>query len=209
MEEVASGIRLNLGCGFTQYPGYINVDNTPVCKPDMVVDLEKTPWPWKESSVQEIKMEHVLEHLGQTTETYLSIWKELWRVCAPGAFIDIIVPHWNHENFHHDPTHVRPITPIGVAMFDQARNLRDLQAGGRETKLGLMLDIDFSLEEKDVEFFYTGKIADQVKSGVLSTQDVAHVREHQNNISNEIRMRVYAIKPARGTAWLKEHGHAV
>lgn len=201
-------LRLNLGCGFKKYDGYLNVDSAPACKPDLVWDLEQTPWPWKTSSVEEIKLEHVLEHVGQTTELYLAIWKELWRVCKHGAVIDITVPHWNHENFYHDPTHVRAITPVGIAMFDQLRNIRDAEAGGRETKLGLFTGIDIDLQEKDVEYFYSGDIVEALNRGEFDRAGLEHLRNHQNNIANEIRIQARVVKPARGVEWLEKHGHA-
>jgi len=118
-------MKLNLGCGFNKYEGYTNVDSAPECAPDIVCNLEETPWPWEDSSVSEIRMEHVLEHLGETSERYLAIWQELYRVGADGCEIKIVVPHWNHDNFHNDPTHKRPVTPEGIELFDQARNVRD------------------------------------------------------------------------------------
>lgn len=195
---------LNLGCGFKKYPGYVNVDAAPECAPDIVWDLEKTPWPWEDSSVDEIKLEHVLEHLGKTPDTYLCIWKEMWRVGKNGCQIHIMVPHWNHENFYNDPTHVRAITPVGIEMFDQAHNIRDVEAGERGTKLGLFCGIDIELKAQDVEYFYTKKLADQVSSGAISRGDLEHLREHQNNIANEIRMTARVVKPARGSAWLSK-----
>jgi hypothetical protein len=201
-----SEILLNLGCGFKKYPGYINVDSAAECMPDQVWDLEKTPWPWPDSSVDGIRLEHTLEHLGETTEAYLAIWKEMWRICKDGAVIDITVPHWNHENFHHDPTHKRPITPIGVAMFDQARNVDMVRQEIRETKLGLFTGVDISLAAEDIVYGYHPKVAQQVNDGTLSHADLAHLMEHQNNICVEITMKPRVVKPARGTAWLKEHG---
>ena len=69
-------LKLNLGCGFNQLQTYINVDKFPGCNPDQVIDLEKTPWPWPDNSASEICMNHVLEHLGQNPEVFLSIVKE-------------------------------------------------------------------------------------------------------------------------------------
>ncbi len=188
-------VRLNLGCGYRKYEGFVNVDSAPECRPDVLWDLENTPWPWRDNSVEEIKLEHVLEHVGETSKKYLDIWKEMYRVCKPGAYIYIMVPHWNHDNFYHDPTHVRAITPDGIRMLDQAANLRDIQAGERSTKLGLFAGIDVELEE--CEYFYTQAVADAVESGALPRGQLDYVRDHQNNISNEIRMRARVIKPAR------------
>ena len=198
-------MKLNLGCGFKKYDGYINVDVSPAVSPDIVVDLEKTPWPWEDSSVDEIKLEHTLEHLGQTSQQYLDIWKELWRVGKNGCVIDIMVPHWNHENFYHDPTHVRAITPVGVAMFDQTRNIKDAGAGGRESKLGLITGIDISLSQNDIEYGY-GPAANAVNRGEITREQLAHLSEHQNNIIIDIRMKARVVKPGRGASWLATHG---
>ena len=61
-------LRLNLGCGARRIDGYINVDKFG--DPDLRFDLETFPYPWQDNSVIEIEMHHVLEHLGQQTETY-------------------------------------------------------------------------------------------------------------------------------------------
>ena len=70
-------MRLNLGCGFDNRTGWVNVDKMPQSEPDQVVDLEATPWPWADNSVEEIELRHVLEHLGASTDTYLGIIKEM------------------------------------------------------------------------------------------------------------------------------------
>ncbi len=191
-------MKLNLGCGFNKYEGYVNVDSSPECDPDIVWDLEKTPWPWEDDSIDEILMEHVLEHLGETSRDYLRIWQEMYRIGAPGCAIRIVVPHWNHDNFHNDPTHKRPVTPEGIEIFDRARNLRDIEKGERGTKLGIFLGIDISLDPKDVEYFYCGDIAEAYNRGEFDMRALVHLRDHQNNISNEVRMTARVVKPARG-----------
>src|SRR3989344_7891429 len=200
-------MKLNLGCGFRRYDGFVNVDRAPECKPDVVWNLEQTPWPWKTDSVEEIKLEHVLEHLGESIQSYLDVWKEMYRICQPGAEIFITVPHWRHDNFHHDPTHVRAITPEGIRLFDQETNAREVERGERGTKLGLFTGIDIDLPPSKVEYFYTQKIADEVKSGALTRNDLEHLRDHQNNISNEIRMVARVIKPSRGASHLNAQRH--
>lgn len=136
-------LRLNLGCGVKRLDGYINVDKFG--DPDLCFDLETFPYPWENNSVAEIQMSHVLEHLGQQTKTYLKIIQELYRICQPEAKIQIIVPHHRSDRFFHDPTHVRPITPVGLSMFSKRLNL-EWQAQARAfTLLALYLDVDFEL----------------------------------------------------------------
>ncbi|NQV60281.1 MAG: hypothetical protein HQ502_11475 [Alphaproteobacteria bacterium] len=143
-------MRLNLGCGFDKKTDWINVDKIPLAEPDELVDLEAIPWPWADDSVQEIQMRHVLEHLGATSDGYLAIIKELWRVCRPGALVRIVVPHPRHDHYLNDPTHVRPITVQGLEMFSQKRNREWRKKGIPNTPLGLYLGVDFEIVSFDV-----------------------------------------------------------
>jgi hypothetical protein len=138
-------LRLNLGSGDKYLEGYVNVDKFG--KPDVRHDLEKTPWPWKDDSVEEVILSHVLEHLGRETATYERIIKELYRVCCDGARILIQVPHHRHDSYFADPTHVRPITPLGIRMLSQAWNRGTLERGGSDTPLGIYWGVDFETVE--------------------------------------------------------------
>ena len=62
-------LKLNLGCGQHHREGYINVDKYG--SPDILHDLETFPWPWRDNSVKEILLYHVLEHLGQAESSQL------------------------------------------------------------------------------------------------------------------------------------------
>src|SRR5437764_15115257 len=87
-------LKLNLGSGNNPIEGYVNVDKFG--EPDVRVDLEAFPWPWPDNSVQEVVLNHVMEHLGSTTDIYFSIIRELYRICAANAIIHIAVPHPRH-----------------------------------------------------------------------------------------------------------------
>ena len=143
-------MRLNLGCGFDKKSDWINVDKIPMSEPDELVDLEEIPWPWADDSVEEVQMRHVLEHLGATTDSYLAIIKELWRICRLGALVRIVVPHPRHDHYLNDPTHVRPITVQGLEMFSQKRNHEWQKKGIPNTPLGLYLGVDFEIVSFDV-----------------------------------------------------------
>lgn len=138
-------LKLNLGCGYKKMEGFVNVDEDERCHPDVVHDISVTPWPFEDDSVDEIALIHVLEHVAPNPKDYLAFWKEMYRVCANDAEITIEVPYWRHDNFFHDPTHVRPITPIGIAMFDQMRNQNAIANNDGESKLGLRISVDFEL----------------------------------------------------------------
>ena len=140
-------LRLNLGCGTKNLAGYINVDKFG--EPDLRFDLETFPYPWQDNSVAEIEIHHVLEHLGQQTEVYLKIIRELYRICQPNAKIHITVPHHRSDRFFHDPTHVRPITPMGLSMFSKKNNLEWQAKGKAFTLLALYLNVDFEIIKID------------------------------------------------------------
>tara|TARA_Y100001968_G_scaffold191281_1_gene175271 strand:- start:131 stop:691 length:561 start_codon:yes stop_codon:yes gene_type:complete len=140
-----NNLKLNLGCGETRIPGYLNVDKYG--NPDIKQDLECFPWPWEPDSVEEIKLIHVLEHLGQDKDIYFGIFKEMYRICKHGAKIFISVPHFRHQFFFDDPTHVRAVTPLGLELFSKKANKKWIKNGASNSPLGLYLDVDFELKQ--------------------------------------------------------------
>jgi len=80
-------------------PGFIGVD---ICQPaDQIADLSK-PWPWPDSSVDEVIALDVVEHLPDKINTL----NELWRVLKPGARATIEVPSASKgAGADQDPTH--------------------------------------------------------------------------------------------------------
>lgn len=89
--------RLNLGCGKDLRRGYVNVDflDQGASSFDfMKVDLRNLPWPWLDSSVDEVMMFDFLEHIPYSST--VSILQECWRVLRPGASIVVQVPDLMH-----------------------------------------------------------------------------------------------------------------
>jgi len=185
-------LKLNLGCGYNKLEGYVNVDNDSSCDPDVVADLE-TKLPWEDNSVDEIILNHVLEHLGQDTKTYFNIWQEFYRILKDGAQVLITVPHHRHDNFFHDPTHVRVVTPVGIDMFNQRRNTETIKTGGQESTLGLQLGIDIGV--LDVKYDLTPWFQEHVKnkSQEASTEEL----NKYNNACFQVHIKAKAYKPAR------------
>tara|TARA_Y100001968_G_scaffold312020_1_gene334739 strand:- start:1493 stop:2062 length:570 start_codon:yes stop_codon:yes gene_type:complete len=144
-----NSLKLNLGCGEKRIPGYINVDKYGT--PDIKHNLESFPWPWETNSVSDILLIHVLEHLGQDIETYFGIFKEMYRICSHRAKIRIVVPHFRHNFFYDDPTHVRVVTPLGLQLFSKKLNKAWVKNGAANSPLGLYLDIDFELKSTAIK----------------------------------------------------------
>ena len=184
------GLKLNLGSGQNPLPGYLNVDKYG--NPDLTCDLESFPWPWADNSVAEIQMFHVLEHLGATAETFIGIMKEMYRVCEPGALIHIAVPHPRHDNFIGDPTHVRPVVPMTLALFSRKNNLEWQKINASNSPLALHHGVDF--EVVDTSMTLEEPYASDLASGRLAGSDVEGLLRRHNNVASEIRFRLKAVK---------------
>jgi len=132
-------MKINLGSGTKRYPGYLNIDIDAGSNPDFVVDIENERLPFDDDSIDGVIAHHILEHLGQG---FFNCVQELYRVCKHGTIIDVHVPHPNHDTFLIDPTHRRPIYPHTLDMFSKTRNQKDMDAGGTETPIGFIYNVD-------------------------------------------------------------------
>lgn len=92
-------MKLNLGSCSRNFPGFISVD---IVEPaDQIVDLAG-PWPWPDSSVEDVLAYDVFEHLPDKRHTM----NELWRVLVPGGRATLQIPHATMgDGGHCDPTH--------------------------------------------------------------------------------------------------------
>ena len=138
-------MKLNLGCGFNKPDGFVHVDMFEECQPDVVHNLETFPYPFEESSVDEILLNHSLEHIGQQSSIFLKIMQELYRICRDEALIKINVPHPRHDNFISDPTHVRAITPMTLQLFDLELNKQWQQMKAANSPFAIYLGVNFKL----------------------------------------------------------------
>lgn len=186
-------MKLNLGSGSKSIPGFVNVDKFPTPVTDVVFDLETTPWPWESDSVEEIHLIHALEHMGKDTDTFLNMIKELYRICRGGAQILIHVPHPRHDNYLGDPTHVRPITPQSLSLFDRSLNEQWLKGGtSAATPLAVYLNVDFYLAEVitvlDHDYYH------RHLRGELNEQQLNRLARESNNVISEFHIKWVARK---------------
>lgn len=183
-----TGLKLNIGCGFNKLDGYLNVDGFPDCAPDLVWDLEKTPWPFEDDSVDEIYANHVLEHLGQATQTFFAIVKEIYRVVRHDGEVRIAVPHPLHNSFMTDPTHVRRFTADTFVMLSRTRNLDWAQRRVNVTMLALMLDVNF--EPVEITHVYDRQWLAKRASGEVTSEQLRELAKSQFGVVHEIKARL-------------------
>lgn len=98
---------LNVGCGFSQYaaPNVVNLDAFDVCKPNVVHDLNKTPFPFEDDTFDFILANHVVEHIDRWWEAF----NEMARILKPGGRIEIWVPGSGSDTVRGFRDHVHEI----------------------------------------------------------------------------------------------------
>ncbi len=94
-------MKLNLGCGNIKIDGFTGVDHVKTQATDVVHSLDAFPYPFEESSVDEILMDNVLEHLVDVVK----VMEELHRLLKPGGLLKINVPYAKSDGAFKDPTH--------------------------------------------------------------------------------------------------------
>ncbi len=99
-------MKLNLGCGIDCRKGWINLDKEKRKGVDVVFDLEKTPLPFKDNSINQVHAFHIFEHINN----FNNLLEDLYRICRSGTLIKIKTPYFASVDAYSDPTHVRCFT---------------------------------------------------------------------------------------------------
>jgi SAM-dependent methyltransferase len=102
--------------------GALNVDISPLVKPDIVHDLNVLPWPFPDSQFETAVMEDSIEHLKDVVSTM----EELHRVCKNGALVRITTPHFSCANTFTDPTHLHHLGYFSFHYFTGEDNFASL-----------------------------------------------------------------------------------
>ena len=103
---------LDFGCSSNKVSKAIGVDIDIQNSPDVVLDLNRFPYPFKESSVDQIYAKHILEHLNDL----YGIFKEAHRVLKNNGDFFIEVPHFTSRVAYSEPEHNRYFSYF---MFDK------------------------------------------------------------------------------------------
>lgn len=189
--------KLNLGSGLQKLDGYHNVDVSELTNPDEVVDLNVTPWPWKDNEFDHIVAKDILEHLGNTSKDFINIIKEMYRVSNNGAIWEIQSPHWRCDTAIDDPTHVRLITPGMFNLFNMNHIYN--KAINSESDSILAFEANVDIELCDVQFQYIPHWIDLLNSGKITQDQLNIALNHQNNVALSTMYLIQVHKPGRFT----------
>ncbi len=131
--------KLNLGCGKDIKKGYVNLDYIKLPGIDVVHDIEKFPWPFKDNTFDVVYTSHVLEHVSDLNKTL----KEIHRISKNNAEFIIRVPHFSSGVTYRDPTHKRVFSYFTMEYF--ATNSKEFYERPDEFKL-------FRIEERKLNY---------------------------------------------------------
>ena len=139
-------MKLDIGCDSNKKEGFIGVDKFKLKGVDILADINKR-LPFKINSVDAIYCSHVLMYSKNIDFTL----KEFYRVCKPGAIIEIKVPHFSSHTSVSEFTLIR--FRYMVLFSGYIKNSNHYEA--KEKNEGLFIQLDKKLVfEKGPLFFY-------------------------------------------------------
>ena len=88
-------------------------DVNPRCNPDVIHDLNELPYPWEDSSFDEIHAYEVLEHCGRQGDAqfFFGQMNEFYRILKAGGYFMATVPTWDSLEMWGAPDHTRALPP--------------------------------------------------------------------------------------------------
>lgn len=110
-------MKINLGCGDEILEGYENYDLFSNDKRVKKLDLNSLPLPFEDSSVDEIKIFHILEHLDINPLEFI---RDCRRILKPNGFLHVKLPTCSntvgHLRYNH---HINYLNAVFDHSFDK------------------------------------------------------------------------------------------
>ncbi|MEO7144327.1 MAG: methyltransferase domain-containing protein [Bryobacteraceae bacterium] len=104
---------LDVGCGINKYPGAIGVDRNPHTRADVLCELDRFPYPFRDSSFGQVRAIHVIEHVADVIRTM----EEFHRLTRPAGEVFIATPHYTDFSSFCDPTHRWHLNSFSLRYF--------------------------------------------------------------------------------------------
>lgn len=106
---------LDVGCGINKYPGAVGIDRNPRSRADVLCDLDRFPYPFRDNSFAALRAVHVIEHVSDV----IRAMEEFHRVVGPGGRVFIATPHYTDFSSFCDPTHKWHLNSFSFRYFGE------------------------------------------------------------------------------------------
>jgi SAM-dependent methyltransferase len=106
---------LDVGCGIRKQPGAIGIDRNPASRADVLCDLDRFPYPFRDNAFDALSAIHVIEHL----EDVIRAMEEFHRLVRPGGRVRIETPHYTDFSSFCDPTHRHHLSSFSLRYFGE------------------------------------------------------------------------------------------
>jgi len=107
--------------GNMEWTNLTTLDFYPECQPDVLHDLNDTPYPFEDDTFDEVHAYEVLEHLGKQGDwkSFFDQFGELHRILKPGGLLLATTPMWDSLWAWGDPSHTRVISNGSITFLSQ------------------------------------------------------------------------------------------
>ena len=106
---------LDVGCGINKYQGAIGIENNARSRADVLVELDRFPYPFRDSSFDEVRAIHVIEHVADVIRTL----EEFHRITRAGGRVILATPHYTDFSSFCDPTHRWHLNSYSLRYFGE------------------------------------------------------------------------------------------
>ena len=140
-------LKLNVGCGFRPFTGYINLDYDEKVHPDIIRNVD-IGLPFDDNKFSEVYSSHVIEHIN---DVFLFM-AEIWRVTEKGGKVTIICPNGHNMFSSIEPDHKRQIS---YRYFDRWRPTHRSVQNELKQLMGAQFNYisrEFINEDKELKF---------------------------------------------------------
>jgi SAM-dependent methyltransferase len=148
------GFKLNLGCGHTKLPGFVNIDKMDENGPDLIFDLNmngvRRILPYADNTVDFVFGSHIIEHI----RNIFDLFRELYRVCKPGSKLMFITPYATSDDAFESLDHCRLLNENSWMYLDKITNEGCAYAIDFDFKVIQTVLIPYPefLNDKEIEF---------------------------------------------------------
>lgn len=118
---------LDVGCGINKFPGAIGIDRNPRSRADVICDLDRFPYPFRDNSFTSLRAVHVIEHVSDV----IRAMEEFHRVVSPSGRVLIVTPHYTDFSSFCDPTHRWHLNSFSFRYFGPDHGGYDYYSGAR------------------------------------------------------------------------------